>query len=223
MPPHILTQGLYPLARATMAQEQPPYLVVAVDPVNFEKPYTRKLPGVSIVYKRTPPPLRGKKRLTRGYPAITPTVVNTRVPATTYAHWFSYRVGFRSENWEIQMVVQSSTVLDGVFHALADPTRRAMLRSLAAGQRTIGELAAPFSMSLTAASKHVRVLERAGLVRRRVEGRSHGCRLEAAPLAAADEWLRLYQAFWTDQLDALDALLKAEDAAATQSREKGDA
>ncbi|HEY0734269.1 MAG TPA: metalloregulator ArsR/SmtB family transcription factor [Herpetosiphonaceae bacterium] len=114
------------------------------------------------------------------------------------------------------MVEQSSATLDSVFHALADPTRRTMLRSLAAGQRTIGELAAPFSMSFAAASKHVRVLEAAGLVRRRIEGRSHICRIETAPLAAANEWLRFYERFWTDQFDALDAALKAEDAAQPQ-------
>ena len=89
VPPRLLTKGRYHLARATVAQEQPPYLVIAVDPVNFEKPYPHALAGLSIVRKRTPPPLRGKARLTRGYPAITATVVNTRVPATTYAHWFS--------------------------------------------------------------------------------------------------------------------------------------
>jgi len=106
VPPRLLTKGLYHLARATVAQEQPPYLVVAVDPVNFEKPYTRALEGVSTVRKSTPPPLRGKARLTRGYPAITATVVNTRVPATTYAHWFSYTVAFRSENWEIKRALR---------------------------------------------------------------------------------------------------------------------
>jgi DNA-binding transcriptional ArsR family regulator len=111
------------------------------------------------------------------------------------------------------MVVQQPASLDGVFHALADPTRRAMLRSLAAGQRNIGELAAPFRMSLAAASKHVRVLEAAGLVRRRIQGRSHLCRIEPSPLAAADEWLRFYERLWTERLDALDAVLKAEDPA----------
>ncbi len=100
-----------------------------------------------------------------------------------------------------------------VFQALTDATRRAMLRSLAGGDRNIGELAAPFDMSLAAASKHVKVLERAGLVRRLVQGRTHICRLEPAPLAAADEWLRFYEQFWNRRLDALDALLKAEDAA----------
>jgi DNA-binding transcriptional ArsR family regulator len=120
------------------------------------------------------------------------------------------------------MVAQSSTALDAVFHALADPTRRAMLRSLATGQRTIGELAAPFSMSFAAASKHVRVLEHAGLVHRTVMGRSHVCRIEPAPLAAANEWLRFYETFWTERFDALDAMFRAEDAAATQSVKKGD-
>ncbi len=108
VPPQLLTKGLYHLARATVAHAQPPYLVMAVDPVNFEKAYTRKLQGVSIVRKSTPPPLRGKARLTRGYPAITATVVNTRVPATTYAKWFSYRVGFRSENWEIRRALRTT-------------------------------------------------------------------------------------------------------------------
>jgi DNA-binding transcriptional ArsR family regulator len=120
------------------------------------------------------------------------------------------------------MVVQNAASLDGVFHALADPTRRAMLRSLASGPRTIGELAAPFSMSFAGASKHVRVLERVGLVRRSIKGRSHICRLDPAPLATAEEWLRFYEGLWTEQFDALDALLKAENrAAATQSNKKG--
>jgi DNA-binding transcriptional ArsR family regulator len=113
----------------------------------------------------------------------------------------------------------SEQALDGVFHALADPTRRAMLRSLAGGERNIGELAAPHAMSFAAASKHVRVLEAAGLVRRRVQGRAHLCRIEPRPLAAADEWLRFYEALWGSSLDALDALLRAEDEA-TQRPEK---
>jgi DNA-binding transcriptional ArsR family regulator len=112
------------------------------------------------------------------------------------------------------MVSQHPAQLDSVFHALADPTRRAMLQSLAAGERNISELAAPFAMSFVAASKHVRVLEVAGLVHRRVVGRSHRLRMEPAPLLAAGAWLRFYERLWTDQLDALDALLKAEDAAA---------
>jgi DNA-binding transcriptional ArsR family regulator len=109
------------------------------------------------------------------------------------------------------MVLQQSAPLDDVFHALADPTRRAMLHSLASGERNISELAAPFDISFVAVSKHVRVLEAAGLVRRRVEGRSHVCRIEPAALASAAEWLRFYERFWTERLDALEALLKAED------------
>jgi len=103
--------------------------------------------------------------------------------------------------------------LDDVFHALADPTRRAMLRDLSAGQRTVGELAAPFAISLAGASKHIQVLERAGLVQREVQGRVHVCRIDARPLHAGVEWLRHYERFWTDKLDALAALLEAQDAA----------
>jgi DNA-binding transcriptional ArsR family regulator len=119
------------------------------------------------------------------------------------------------------MVELNTPALDTVFQALTDATRRAMLRSLAEGDRNIGELAAPFDMSLAAASKHVKVLERAGLVRRMVKGRTHVCRLEPTPLAAADEWLRFYEQFWNLRLDTLDALLKAEDAAAGKPKPKG--
>ncbi len=105
------------------------------------------------------------------------------------------------------MVEYRAATLDAVFHALADPTRRAMLHRLAGGERSVGELARPFRMSLAAASKHVRVLERAGLVRRRVEGRTHRCRLDARRLAHAQRWLRFYERFWADRLDALESLL----------------
>ena len=119
------------------------------------------------------------------------------------------------------MVESSVPALDAVFQALTDPTRRAMLRSLAVGERNIGELAAPFAMSLAAASKHVKVLERAGLVRRVIQGRTHVCRLDPAPLAAAAAWLRFYEQFWHRRLDALDALLKAEDLAKAPRPTKG--
>lgn len=109
------------------------------------------------------------------------------------------------------MVAHRPAPLDNVFHALADPTRRAMLRTLASGDRHIGELAAPFKMSFAAASKHVKVLESAGLIRRKKEGRRHVCRLQPSPLAAAGRWLRFYQRFWAARLDALEALLKEED------------
>jgi len=97
--------------------------------------------------------------------------------------------------------------MNEVFHALAHDARRAMLARLAGGDLTIGQLAEPFTMSLEAASKHVRVLERAGLVRRVVEGRRHICRLSPKPLASAYSWLRFYERFWNARLDALEELL----------------
>ena len=109
------------------------------------------------------------------------------------------------------MVEQQTAPLDTLFRALADPTRRAMLRSLSEGEHSVGELAAPFRMSFAAASKHVKVLEHAGLVRRRVQGRSHLCRLDPQPLAAADEWLRFYEQFWRSSLDALAEALSRPD------------
>ncbi len=98
--------------------------------------------------------------------------------------------------------------MDQVFRALAHDARRAMLRRLAGGELTVGELAQPLSMSLAAASKHVQMLERAGLVRRTVVGRRHVCRLRAAPLAQAEAWLRWYEPFWNDRLDALAHLFR---------------
>jgi len=118
------------------------------------------------------------------------------------------------------MVEQSSAQLNSVFHALGDPTRRRMLSHLAAGERTVGELAQPFAFSLAAASKHIKALENAGLVRRDVRGRTHLCRLEPGPLASAFEWLGTYERFWTDRLDTLEQLLREEDA--TTGRDKGD-
>jgi len=106
--------------------------------------------------------------------------------------------------------------LDTVFHALGDATRRKMLRELAGGDRTVGQLAQPFSMSLAAASKHVKALEKAGLIRREVRGRTHVCRLEPGPLASAHDWLGFYERFWTGRLNALERLLRAEDAPASE-------
>ncbi|WP_240782390.1 metalloregulator ArsR/SmtB family transcription factor [Roseococcus sp. SYP-B2431] len=103
--------------------------------------------------------------------------------------------------------------MNATFHALGDATRRRMLRDLAAGERRVGELAKPFSISLAAASKHIKVLEQAGLVRREIQGRTHLCRLEPGPLATASEWLGFYERFWTSRLDVLDRLLREEDAA----------
>lgn len=116
------------------------------------------------------------------------------------------------------MVNSPTERLDAVFGAIADPTRRAMLRQLARTEHTVGELAAPFDMSLAAASKHIRVLERAGLVRREVRGRVHVCRLDTRPLKSGLEWLRYYEQFWTDRLDVLEAVLRGEDTAAAVLR-----
>lgn len=111
------------------------------------------------------------------------------------------------------MVESGPVELDAIFHALADPTRRAMLRRLSGETLTVGELAAPHSMSLAAASKHIKALERAGLVRREVRGRTHLCRLEPRPLVDAHGWLAFYERFWTERFDVLDAVIKAESAA----------
>lgn len=108
------------------------------------------------------------------------------------------------------MVEYDSKTLDTVFHALGDATRRAMLGRLASGKLAVSALAEPFAMSLAAASKHIKVLERAGLVRREVRGRTHHCSLDAVPLASADQWLGIYRRFWTDRLDALEHLIRAQ-------------
>lgn len=97
--------------------------------------------------------------------------------------------------------------LDRVFHALADPTRRAMLRRLGDGECKITDLAAPFPISFAAASKHVKVLEGAGLLSRRVSGRAHLCRIAPERLRDAKDWLAERTQFWTAQFDALEALI----------------
>lgn len=118
------------------------------------------------------------------------------------------------------MVESESSRLNDLFRALADPTRRAMLQDLAQGPRTVGELAAPFAISLAAASKHIQALEHAGLVAREIRGRVHTCHLDAAPLHLGAEWLRHYQRFWSGKLDALEAILEAQDAATAQPPRK---
>lgn len=101
--------------------------------------------------------------------------------------------------------------LTPVFHALGDATRRQMLHALAEGACTVGQLAEPFAISLAAASKHIKVLENAGLIRREVRGRTHLCRLDPGPLASAHRWLSFYEHFWTARLDVLEQLLRAAD------------
>ena len=100
--------------------------------------------------------------------------------------------------------------LDTIFHALADPTRRGMLANLALGEKSIGALALPFAMSFAGASKHVKVLEGAGLVHRRKAGRTHLCSLRAEPLAEAEQWLKQWEKFWTVRLDRLEALIEQD-------------
>ena len=95
--------------------------------------------------------------------------------------------------------------LDRVFSALADPTRRAILRRLTHSPATINEIAKPFRVSLNAISKHVMTLERAGVLRRQIKGREHYCWIEAGPLREANEWLEHYRQFWEQRLDALEA------------------
>jgi len=116
------------------------------------------------------------------------------------------------------MVEDRAQTLDDVFHALADPTRRAMLSTLAKAPLTVGELAVPFDMSLNAVSKHIKVLEGAGLVRRSIEGRQHICHLDARPMHAGMEWIRHYEKFWQQRLDLLESLLVEEDRAAADAR-----
>lgn len=104
--------------------------------------------------------------------------------------------------------------LDDTLTALADGTRRAILQRLSTGEARVTELAAPFAISLNSVSKHIRILERAGLVRRRIAGRDHFLSFDPAPLNEAARWIEQHRAFWTQRLDALEAALHAEDAIA---------
>ena len=126
-------------------------------------------------------------------------------PADTFNQMVdSYRVRLIFNH----MVELQQSLLDSVFHALGDPTRRQMLRELSKGERTVGQLAEPFAISLAAASKHIKALESAGLIRREVQGRTHLCRLDPGPLASAHRWLGTYERFWNDRLDVLEQLLR---------------
>lgn len=100
-------------------------------------------------------------------------------------------------------MVKCNSKLDSTFAALADPTRRAIVARLARGDVSVGELARPFNVSLPAVSKHLRVLERAGLLTQDRQGRVRRCRLRAAPMREAGRWIERYRRFWTEQLDAL--------------------
>lgn len=106
------------------------------------------------------------------------------------------------------MVKYIESELDNVFHALSDSTRRAILARLANGDAVVTELAEPFAMSLPAISKHLTVLEKAGLLQRHKDGRIRRCELNAGPLETASDWIDFYKQFWSAQLDSLAAYLE---------------
>lgn len=108
------------------------------------------------------------------------------------------------------MVKYREQALDQVFQALSDPTRRAIIRALAKRERTAGELATPFDMSLAAVSKHLKLLEQAGLMTRRVEGRTHYCRLNPKGFERAQGWLFFYERFWSERLDKLAEMVNED-------------
>jgi DNA-binding transcriptional ArsR family regulator len=116
-------------------------------------------------------------------------------------------------------MVEQSEHLDSLFRALADPTRRAMIRRLAGRDCTVSELAAPFDISLAAVSKHVKVLEKAGLIERTVRGRTHSCQLNRRALADARQWIEHYERFWNDRLDALERALADDPSPRTRSQD----
>ena len=111
--------------------------------------------------------------------------------------------------------------LSSTFAALADPTRRAILARLALGETSVTELAKPFEMSMPAVSKHLKVLERAGLIARGREAQWRPCRLEAGPLKEAASWIEEYRRFWERSSDRLDAYLREIQAARTKSKTNG--
>ena len=114
------------------------------------------------------------------------------------------------------MVNYEDAELNQIFSALSDPTRRAMLRRLSRQEMSVAELAEPFDMTKSAITKHVKVLEKSGLLKRSIEGRMHYCRLEPGPMAKASDWMKFYEAFWNEKLDRLDAFL------ATQKQDESD-
>jgi DNA-binding transcriptional ArsR family regulator len=120
------------------------------------------------------------------------------MPRPVYNHMVMERIGYGSRHQN----------LDAIFAALADPTRRAILSRLVAGEASVNEIAAPFEISQPAVSKHLRVLERAGLIERDIDKQRRPARLKAAPMAAAVRWLEEFKQFWSSSLDQLDDLLE---------------
>jgi DNA-binding transcriptional ArsR family regulator len=106
------------------------------------------------------------------------------------------------------MVEYSPDALDDTFQALANPIRREIVSQLVENRKTVLELASQFDISLNGVSKHIKVLENAGLIRREIKGRTHYCQLNPVPLQQANEWIEHYRTFWNQRLDALDAYLE---------------
>jgi DNA-binding transcriptional ArsR family regulator len=106
------------------------------------------------------------------------------------------------------MVEYSPVILDDTFHALSNPTRRKIVNLLTENRMTVLELASHFDISLNGVSKHIKVLEKAGLIKREIEGRTHYCHLDPAPLQRADQWIEQYRSFWDQRLDALGDYLE---------------
>ena len=121
---------------------------------------------------------------------------------------FNRTVDNRSPSAIVNHMVEQR--LDATFRALSDPTRRGMLASLALGDKSVGELGEPFAMTFAGAAKHVKVLEGAGLIERKKAGRRQICSLKPEPLEEAEGWLRQWEAFWSDRLDRLQALVEGE-------------
>jgi DNA-binding transcriptional ArsR family regulator len=115
----------------------------------------------------------------------------------------------------------TSPTLDAVFGALADPTRRAILSRLATGAASVQEVAEPFAMSQSAVSKHLKVLEQAGLIERNIDRQKRPARLKAAPMAAAVDWLNMFQKFWSSSFAQLDGLLEDLKKAEAQGNKHG--
>jgi DNA-binding transcriptional ArsR family regulator len=118
------------------------------------------------------------------------------------------------------MTPSAETRLDRTLTALADPTRRAILQRLSEGEARVTDVAQPFAISLNSVSKHIRMLEKAELVRRRIAGKEHQLSFNRAPLAEAASWLEQHLALWTRSLHALDQLLRAEDQGKRRKRGK---
>jgi DNA-binding transcriptional ArsR family regulator len=117
---------------------------------------------------------------------------------------------------------RTTSLSQSTWIALADPTRRSILERLSRGEARVTEIARPYSMSLNAVSKHIRVLERARLIRRRRAGREHFLSFNPDPLTSAAAWIEAQRSLWVSHLDALDALLQAEDAAAATAPKRKD-